>query len=281
MELVERIPVTRKLLQIAGGAGVGVFVSIVLHNVFYALGVWAADYKWVGMLMNALSAVSFMAALVIFPVVAIIALVLALLRPVLHRTHGASRFVVLIVLPVVAVVGGLYALHNAVSMSRTRSDPEAGFNGSFEVMRSGYPANWSVYHKPLDDEVAVLSADTGAAMDGRQSLRFTVADPLQYRGWRTPGLFQQVPAEPGVTYSVTLWVNAPQGKHHVAIGCFEEGVSKHERISRDVGPTAAWEQFTYALTIPEGGSSLRFEFGALGPGDIWLDDVRIEAVPPQ
>ena len=86
MKLVERIPPTRRLLSIAGMASAGVFVSIVAHNLFYALGVKAAGYEALRLIMNALSVASFIAAIVVFPVVAILCLALALLRPLLVRT---------------------------------------------------------------------------------------------------------------------------------------------------------------------------------------------------
>jgi len=52
-------------------------------------------------------------------------------------------------------------------MSIKEKDDSADFNGSFEIVKSGLPVNWTFYNPPGDVEI---SLDIMDAVEGNQSL---------------------------------------------------------------------------------------------------------------
>lgn len=58
----------KKYLLLAGFSAVGIFIFVVLHNMFYALGVVAEDIKTLKILAEALHVVFFFLALIVAPV---------------------------------------------------------------------------------------------------------------------------------------------------------------------------------------------------------------------
>ncbi len=110
------------------------------------------------------------------------------------------------------VLGGAAILAVLVMMgcrplSIREESESAGFNGGFEIVRSGLPVNWYFHYPPIKNRDVEISVDTTDAIEGRQSLRFVVhkADPST-RGYRTAGLFQVLPTESLRTYRVSFWL---------------------------------------------------------------------------
>ena len=68
-------------------------------------------------------------------------------------------------------------------------DKSLGFNGSYEVVRSELPANWTVSRYPIRNGDAEVSFDTMDKIDGDQSLRILVHRIAAGR-WGKPFLFQ-------------------------------------------------------------------------------------------
>lgn len=160
-------------------------------------------------------------------------------------------------------------------------DPAAGFNGSYETVRSGLPVNWYVYRAPVEDGSTELSFDRTDVVEGKQSLKFVVHSASPERTFLNPGLFQVVPAKENTTYRVSFWLKSQEATVRVFIRSEKPNVSPPPDIlllgAAELSNT--WQRFEHLYTIPEDHNNLRFELDILAPGTLWLDDVRIEEVP--
>ena len=148
-------------------------------------------------------------------------------------------------------------------------------------MKSGYPANWWVHHRPLDDGDGELSFDTADAVDGTQSLKFVVYRANPVGGWRSPGLFQVSDAEEGRSYRVSFWLKNRGGEIRLLITS-STSESREPRtpikkiIAAEKTGDDSWHQFVYTYTVPAHYANIRFEINIVVPGTVWIDDVRIE-----
>jgi hypothetical protein len=171
----------------------------------------------------------------------------------------------------------------------------AGFNGSFEIVKSGLPVNWYIHYPPIENGDAELSLDARDAIEGNRSLKLIVHRAEPVGGWRTAGLFQVTPAKAKSSYKVSFWLKNQGCKIRVIIRnegkdpifgpskVEKEDLAKHPPIRKSLGEeeTGAntWRQFEYIYAVPETDGSIRFELNILQPGTLWIDDVRIEEVP--
>lgn len=271
---------TRRLLIAAALFAVGIALFGVLHNVFYAL----AAITGSGLLSDAfvfLSTGSFLLAVVLCPVGTVACLLVAALRPLTARWNPAARRIVLVGLPVVVSVAAFFALQQWGAMSTVARDEAAGFNGSFEVVADGLPANWRVYDRPLVQGDAELTYDDGDAVDGAQSLEMVVHRADGAGGWRDAGLFHSVDAEGGQSYRVSFWLKSRGSRVRLRVDS-EKGDFRqpHEPIVETFDPQRAgaetWRRFEVTYTVPRDYRDIRFELNVLTPGTVWVDDVRIE-----
>jgi hypothetical protein len=66
----------------------------------------------------------------------------------------------------------------------------------------------------------------------------------------------------------------------------ERGESREPRdpILETLAPVSpadgAWREYVYTYTVPANYSNVRFELNVVAPGTLWVDDVRIERLPP-
>ena len=51
-------------------------------------------------------------------------------------------------------------LNGCTQMSIRQKSDSAGFNGSFEIVKSGLPVNWYIYYPPIKNGDAEVSLDT-------------------------------------------------------------------------------------------------------------------------
>jgi hypothetical protein len=185
------------------------------------------------------------------------------------------------VLPVLAAVATIFFLSGFLSMSTRKADSAAGYNGSFEFVKSGYPANWYVYHRPLNEGDGEMSFDTADAVDGTQSLQFVVHKAIPVGGWRSPGLFQVSDAEEGRSYRVSFWLKNSGAKVRLFITS-ETPESREPRtpiteiIDAKKTGEDTWGEFAYTYTVPAHYANIRFEINIVSPGTVRIDDVRIE-----
>jgi len=163
-------------------------------------------------------------------------------------------------------------------ISTREKSESAGFNGSFEIEKSGRPVNWYIYYLPIKSGDAEVSFDTTDAIEGKQSLKFVVH--RVGRRW-SAGLFQVIPAESKDTYKVSFWLKNQGCKVSLLLNSEKpkEAPSANRRaLSEEETGINTWRQFEYVYTVPETYNNIRFELDILKPGTLWIDDVRIEKV---
>ncbi len=169
-------------------------------------------------------------------------------------------------------------------MSIREKSESAGFNGSFEIEKSGLPVNWYLHYPPIKNGDAEISLDTVDAVEGNQSLKFIVhrVDRVDsVSGWRSAGLFQVISAKAKSSYRVSFWLKNQGSKISLLIRSEKpkKSPSANRRVlgERETG-TNKWRQFEYVYTVPETYDNIRFELDVVKPGTFWIDDVRIEEV---
>ena len=126
--------------------------------------------------------------------------------------------------------------------SESRQDKTAGINGSFEVVESGLPVNWSVYTpKSIPTGDFDLIIDTIEYKDGKQSLKFLVRECSSRGGWLSPGLFQEYKATPGETYRVSFWVKNDGAEFRVGVSGVAAKEGEDETIVRSRETIDTWQ----------------------------------------
>ena len=165
-------------------------------------------------------------------------------------------------------------------MSRRISAPEAGANGGFETARSGLPVQWNL-HAPdtVPEGRFQVVLDTADRVEGAQSLRFDVSECSPDGGWRSPGLFQELPATPGATYVVGFAIKNEGCAWRASFGGVTAKTGRYESVDGGEVAEEEWVRVDRRLTLGEWHDRLRFQLCVLSPGRLWIDDVRIEPVP--
>lgn len=204
------------------------------------------------------------------------------LAAVAYMLFRKERMVALVVWSFIAFLS--VSLNFAGETSTTARRMIYGFNGSFESAPGGQPVNWYIRAGG-----GAASMDTGAAVDGQQSLKF------EMNGSSHVNLFQTLrPAKAGQTYRVSFWLRNQGCAIHLTLR--NEGnhdfiepteaelkdLAAHPPLDADIGaqgtPAAEWRKFEYLYTVPESDGTLRFEMNADGPGAFWIDDVRLDEI---
>lgn len=162
-------------------------------------------------------------------------------------------------------------------LSRCVEDPAAGFNGGFEQVRDGLPLNWSVYAPETVPEGRFrIVLDPRDPREGRQSLCFEVESCSADGGWRSPGLFRELPAEPGATYRIRFWIRSRDCAWSArARGVAPKTGAPVELLASSVDASADWRLVEREVTVPAPNEHLRFELSITSPGSLWIDDVSI------
>lgn len=164
-------------------------------------------------------------------------------------------------------------------LSEEVRDPSVGRNGGFEHARGGLPVNWLVYSpRTVPGASFTLALDEDEHPEGERSLFFDVASCSSDGGWRSPGIAQEVPAEPGATYRVRFRVRSEGCAWSVRTGAVSAKRGALETVEGTELADGAWHEVSRELTIPPGLERLRFELSVLSPGRLWVDDVRVERV---
>ena len=171
--------------------------------------------------------------------------------------------------------------HGCTQMSIREKSESAGFNGSFEIEKSGLPVNWYIYYPPIKNGDAEISLDSMDAVEGNQSLKFIVHRADSRGGWTTAGLFQVRPAKAKTSYKVSFWLKNQGCTTSLLIRSEKPMLSPpaNRRVlgEKETG-TNTWRQFEYVYTVPETYDNIRFELSIVQPGTLWIDDVRSEEV---
>ncbi len=70
-----------------------------------------------------------------------------------------------LILLLIAIACSLAGCFRASIMERSDT---AGFNGGFEVEKSGLPVNWYVHNRPINSGAVEISLDTTDAVEGNE-----------------------------------------------------------------------------------------------------------------
>jgi hypothetical protein len=194
--------------------------------------------------------------------------------------YWMTRLVLLgVVLALAAASAGCFFPQPMLNMSIREVDEAAGYNGSFEFVKSGYPANWYLSRRQLENGDCEMTFDTADKVDGTQSLKFVVRKVDPGGGWPSPGLFQSSHAQEGRAYRISFWLKTRGAVIRLSI--------RSEALNPSPNPIIAsikaeetgdhgWRQFVYTYTVPARHDSIRFEINIIAPGTAWIDNVRID-----
>ena len=108
-------------------------------------------------------------------------------------------------------------LNGCPQISIREKSESAGFNGSFEIEKSGLPVNWYIYYPPVKSGGAEISLDTADVVEGKRSLRFVVHQVEETARWGAAGLFQVFAAKSKHTYKVSFWLKNQGCKFNLMI----------------------------------------------------------------
>jgi len=161
--------------------------------------------------------------------------------------------------------------------SKQVEDPSVGMNGGFEHTRSGLPINWIVYTPDAVREGSCeVLLDDEDFKEGGQSLHFLVRDCSAEGGWHSPGITQEFPVTPGATYAIRFWIKSEGCAWTVSIGGVAAKTGEYERLESSEFPAVAWREVEREYTVPPDFQRLRLELSITSPGNLWIDDVRLE-----
>ena len=190
------------------------------------------------------------------------------------------RLAVLSIITAVGLVTLVVVPAGCGQFSIIEKSSSAGFNGGYEIVKSGLPVNWYIYHPPIKNGDVEVSLDTLDAVEGNQSLKFLV-HRVDGPGWRSAGLFQVRPARENRSYKVSFWLKNQGCKVSVLIRSNKPKISPPENrqvLGEQETGINTWRRFEYVYTIPETYDNIRFDLNIVQPGTLWIDDVRIEEV---
>jgi len=164
-------------------------------------------------------------------------------------------------------------------MSEQVEDPGAGPNGGFEITRSGLPVNWRVYSpRTIPEGSYELVLDRDDFREGAQSLCFRVKECSPTGGWHSPGITQELAADADTTYLVRFWIKSDGCDWTVSYGGVRAKTGVLETVDASEVEPGAWRLVERRVPVPAGHERLRFELSITSPGNLWIDDVRLEPV---
>ena len=171
-------------------------------------------------------------------------------------------------------------LLGCASMSEKIEDKSAGLNGGFEHTESGLPVNWLVYTPetiPTGDYDLLF--DQTDFKEGMQSLKFLVRECSSTGGWHSPGIAQELPVTPGVTYLISFWIKSESSDWVAAFAAVAPKTgAPYESVDSSSIAATSWQRVERQYSIPQDYDTFRFELTIRSPGTVWIDDVRVEPV---
>lgn len=166
-------------------------------------------------------------------------------------------------------------------LSEKVDGPSAGGNLGFEEVRDGMPLDWNVYSPAtIPTGSYALGFDREDFREGEQSLRFDVEACSPDGGWRSPGVFQELSAEPGRSYAIDFWIRSEGCAWTVTYGGVAAMTAEPERLSSTELPGEGWHHVERVHALSPDYERIRFELSVRTPGRLWIDGVRIEPAAP-
>lgn len=178
------------------------------------------------------------------------------------------------------ITASILLINGCNQMSETVVDEQAGMNGSFEYSKSGLPVNWGLYTpKTVPEGDFDIMTDTTEFIDGKQSLKFKVRACAPDGGWYSPGIYQEFTVDPDKTYLVSWWIKNEDCEYRVILKSIEDyakrnGSTFQSPQSKDT--VGSWQKFESRGILSKNQNRLRFELSIVGPGTLWIDDIRID-----
>jgi hypothetical protein len=169
-----------------------------------------------------------------------------------------------------------------------RRQPNAGLNGSFEVVSTGYPVNWSFSASPIQDGSMVVSLDGENVQDGSQSLKIEARSDSQagevfYQVWSKPSFSARTSVQAGKLHRIGFWLRSLGAEVHVRWVTTSEDYQQHYRhkdlVAGDL-PEGEWVLIEDFVTIEDSEALLELIFVATRTGVFWCDGVQVEEVAP-
>ena len=166
-----------------------------------------------------------------------------------------------------------------MQMSETINDESAGLNGSFEVVKSGLPVNWSFYSpNTVSDGDFSIEMDTNDYVDGKQSLKFEVVECSSQGGLSSPGMMREFAINPGNLYKLSFWIKNEGCKFKISSGGVSPKTGDVKKLIQTSDHIHEWKLYEYNIDISKEYESLRFEINILQPGTFWIDNIKIDEV---
>lgn len=167
-------------------------------------------------------------------------------------------------------------------MSESVIDTNAGVNGGFEITQNEMPVNWQFYtQKTTGKGNFVIGLDKKNFKEGKQSLKFSVADCSSEGGRFSPGLAQEIPAKEGDEFTVKFWVKNSECEFLVKINGINATESDNGINFKSGDNSDEWKQLKFKYTIPKEMNRLRIEINIIKPGNFWIDYFEIEKMESQ
>ena len=176
----------------------------------------------------------------------------------------------------------LFFLGGCKQFSETETDPSAGLNGGFEVVKNGLPVNWIMYTpNTVPNSDFKIKLDQQVYKQGKQSLRFDIISCTGNEGWNAPGFTNEF-IDGGKfwgkgKFKLSFWVKNKETTFMVS----SDGVSALEgnmnTLIKSGEELDDWEFFEFKIDVEE-DQWLRMELNILSPGTFWIDDIRIERI---
>lgn len=170
----------------------------------------------------------------------------------------------------------IIVLSGCMQMSESEKDPEASLNGGFEVSRNGLPVNWNMYTPntvPKSDFKIVM--DTINFKEGKQSLRFDIADCQPTGGWMSPGFTNELFNNGAGKYKLSFWVMNHDSEFKMTLSGVTAKGGSDEIVIQSSETLSNWTRFEQLLEVPE-DQWLRINLNIIQPGTFWIDDIRID-----
>jgi len=167
-------------------------------------------------------------------------------------------------------------------LSERIEDHKAGINGSFEISAAGLPVNWFIYtQKVVPEGDFDIILDTTDFRDGKQSMKFQVRKCLPHGGWHSPGIFQEITAEPGDKFLVSWWQKNLGCTYKIVIRGYNQNdlsnIDEQFQQSFEVNDSIqGWQKFESLCTLAVRQDQLRFQLNILSAGTFWIDGFQIE-----
>lgn len=161
-------------------------------------------------------------------------------------------------------------------MSESVMRPEAGWNGSFEIVEHNLPVNWLVNTQKTtgagDFEILI---DSNNVKSGKQSLHFSVRNCSDKGGRFSPGIAQEISLNSGEQYLISFWIKNQGSTFSIEVDGVDAFNQKKGPQIKSSGSFDNWKLYEMTYTIPTDMKRLRFSVSILNPGEFWIDDISV------